>query len=305
MSTTTARPVSRRPRKGSRHLIRRHFRQSYQRSPANHDQLSELASVTFRPCDRDLASITEPLRPMGTTALVHLSYASDTITGHRRIPIIGLKAEMTSDGVVTYGRNGKVAFAHNAARLPTRNSRGNALNAARNPALTELALQLDRACLRFAGRANNLPTHPELPRVLLGFAPDQPPRFEDTPELRRIAAAELDIPTAHLGANGDVLLGRLLHDVWERQQIQPDAPDNKTGFLLVDSKLCTQSHRSLREFEDFSGLLGAATWNPARQVIPATLPNPANQVLDRLGIARDQDFNQSCPINCLLTLSLP
>jgi len=73
---------------------------------------------------------------------------------------------------------------------------------------------------------------PQLPRILLGFAPDQPPEFEDSITLRHKAARRLGITVEQLAMNDPVLLERLLRDVWERQLIVPHTVNNPTRVFI-------------------------------------------------------------------------
>lgn len=128
---------------------------------------------------------------------------------------------------------------------------------------------------------------------MLGFAPNEVPAFEDSSVLRQIAARELGIPIERLGANGDELLDRLLRNVWEEQLRRPEAPDNDTGLVLIDAELCSNVRKALRVFEDFRGLVGSYTWNPAREVSPVEVPNPASAVLAQFGFDPRQDLGKT------------
>jgi hypothetical protein len=103
---------------------------------------------------------------------------------------------------------------------------------------------------------------------------------------------ELGVARERLGANGPELLDLLLSDVWESRLIQPDAPGNSTGALLVNAELCTQPRGVLRVFEDFSRMLGVRTRNPACDVAPFQVPNPASKVLARYRVDTSQNFSQ-------------
>ena len=151
---------------------------------------------------------------------------------------------------------------------------------------------MDLQCLRKTDARSRLPAVPYLPQILLGFAPEAPPQFEDTPALRALAAAELDMPVELLGSNGEILLERLLQDVWERQILPADAVDNVTGLTLISGDLCTQARSALRIFEDFTNLLGVPTWNPVRGADPFQVQNPAAEILLQHGVDMTQDFRQ-------------
>jgi hypothetical protein len=82
----------------------------------------------------------------------------------------------------------------------------------------------------------------------------------------------------------------LLRDVWQAQLIGPDDPMNQTGALLISAELCTKGIGVLRVHEDFTELLGVATWNPAREVPPFARPNPAREILEAARVDTRQDF---------------
>ncbi len=63
-----------------------------------------------------------------------------------------------------------------------------------------------------------------------------------------------------------------------------DDPANSTGTHLVNAEFCSQAHKALRAFEDYSALIGALSWNPARRLKPLELPNPAGSLLHEFGI---------------------
>ena len=81
-----------------------------------------------------------------------------------------------------------------------------------------------------------------------------------------------------------MLLSRYLDDLWNRQIYYPGDPANCTGCLLISAEFCTQAHKALRVYEDFSALLGAPSWNPARKIAPHQIPNPARAVLGQFDI---------------------
>jgi hypothetical protein len=268
-----------------RQLIRRHFRQIIHRSQEQHDELRSVFAITYLPGNRTNNFLNQALRPLGMAALVCLSYGGDEHGTARSMPIRGVKAELSADGTVSYCAHQSALFLHDAARAPSSKSRNLPLNPGRNLSLTSLAQRVDRACERQLRRVSRLPSVPMLPRIWLGFPPASPPTFEDTPALRELAARELNRPVDQLGANGEGLLQRYLHDLWERQIRWPNAdPANPTASLLIDAELCTQARTALRAYEDFSELLGVASWNPARKSAPQFLTNPAKPILERFGI---------------------
>jgi hypothetical protein len=302
MSITLARP--RRFQSLSRQLISRYYGQIKRRSDAQHQHLCKFFAITFRPGDRTGSFLNQPLRPFGTPVAVCLEYGFNVDRGGRSMPIRGFRATMTSNGFVNYGGEGSVLFRHDAAAAPSKKSRRSPLNPQRNPALCQLALRMDLACERQAWRKRWLPRIPCLPKILLGFPVNQTPMFEDTPALRELAAEELDVPLNELGSNGEMLLNRYLRDLWDRQLMRPDDAANSTGTFLISAEYCTQAHRALRTYEDFTHLLGAPTFNPARRVKPLELPNPAAAIMDRFGVDRSQNFNQPISDEELLDIEL-
>jgi hypothetical protein len=130
---------------------------------------------------------------------------------------------------------------------------------------------------------------------LLAFPPNAPPAFEDSPFLRHLAARQIGVRVNQFGRNGTMLLEKLLHDVWEQQLVRPGAQGNSTGCILVSADLCTQASQALMIYEDFSDLVGLHTWNPANEVEPVRLDNPATSVLIEHGIDPSQDYAECLP----------
>jgi hypothetical protein len=156
------------------------------------------------------------------------------------MPIRGLRARANPDGSVVYGGQGDILFQYDGTQMPTTFS-GSAINIAHDSELVGLLLRLDKACKRQLARRRFLPDVPRLQKIWLGFAPDEVPSFEHSPALWRKAAEQLDVPIERLGENGDVLLDRLLRDVWQESMLQPGDSRNPTGKHLVDAELCTQA----------------------------------------------------------------
>ena len=81
---------------------------------------------------------------------------------------------------------------------------------------------------------------------------------------------------------------------------QSKAPiDCRRAALPVS--LIVAPHKALRVYEDFSALLGALSWNPARKVAPREISNPARDVLGLFGI---HDFDQLITDEQLAALEL-
>jgi hypothetical protein len=266
-----------------RQLLSRHYHQILSRSDGEHDALTNLIAIIFRPGNRTNC-FSEPLRKLGQGTLVCLTYEWDEQTGRRRMPIIGLRAQLGRDGFVTYGGEGSLLFHHDAARRPSIRSRCESLNPLRNPDLVQLALRMDRTCRRALGRTRWLPSVPNLPQVLVGFAASEVPDFEDSVALRKLAAFEMGMPIEELGRNGEVLLRTYLKDLWLRQVWRADDPINSTRSVLLNAEYCTRIGRALTVYEDYRSLLGAPTWNPARRAAPLKLANPATGILKEFGI---------------------
>lgn len=270
-----------------RRLIRKHYFQI--RAKPQPAELTNVLAITFRPSARTGSFNGNLIRRVGTTAMIVLSYEPHrSKAGWLTMPIRGLRAQARPDGSVRYGGDSGCLFLHDGSLMPRVRNTRSAINAANNAGLVETLLQLDRACKTRVVRIDRLPEVPRLPRILLGFAPNESPEFEDSPGLRQLAAIELAIPMERLGINGSVLLDRLLKDIWQRQLIQPSAPGNPTGKLLADAELCTQARRTLEIYEDYTDLVGAHAWNPARNVVPLELDNPAATVLARFDIDRNR-----------------
>jgi hypothetical protein len=279
----------------ARRLIGKHRAQI-----AVHSQDPELADVyaiTFLP-GRGVSHFGNgPLRRVGSTLMVVLSYEEPRAAKPDRftMPLRGLRAQAYRDGSVRYGGEAGCTFCFDGSLSPRPNAKGQALSPTRSPGLVDLLLRLDQACKVRIRRGHSIGTIPQLPKILLGFAPDQPPEFEDSITLRHKAARRLGITVEQLAMNDPVLLERLLRDVWERQLIVPHTVNNPTDVLLVDAELCTQAGHSLMIYEDFRGLVGVDVWNPARDVTFLTVENPARDILRRFDVDVSQNFNQQFP----------
>ncbi len=273
-------------------LIHRQVGQVFRRPIEKHAEMQTRFCLTFRPGDRTGHFNGKLLRPVGSSVLIVLSYEEPLERRSKRMPLRGYRAQFEIDGSVSYGVHADTVFDYEGDFRFRRNAHGRCLDPYRNPSLGDLLLRLDRECSRRVD-GRRLPWTPQFPRILLGFAPSQPPQFEDTPALRRLAAKQLRVPLAQLGANGEVLLQRLLEDIWQQQLLLPRQGNNGTDLLLVDAELCSQARTALRAYEDFSDLIGIITWNPAREIHPFACTNPAQEVLAEFGIDRGQDFCQA------------
>jgi hypothetical protein len=265
--------------------------------PQQYPELADVYAVTFLP-GRGVSHFGNGLlRRTGSTLMVALSYEEPRLAKPDRftMPFRGFRARAYRDGSVRYGGEAGCSFHFDGSLSPRPNAKGQALSATRSPGLVDLLLRLDQACkVRIQG-GHSIGRIPQLPRILLGFAPDQPPEFEDSIALRRKAARRLGVTLEQLAMNDPVLQERLLRDVWQRQLIAPHTLNNPTDVLLVDAELCTQAGHSLMIYEDFRGLVGVDVWNPARDVTILAVENPAREILRRFDVDVSQNFNQQFP----------
>lgn len=259
-------------------------------------ELTQVLAITFRPGPESASFREGTARKLGTTALIAMTYSEGGFAGDRlSMPICAYQAKAATDGSVIYGGESRCLFSHDGARVrPYRGGKG-AINVFRNPSIVETVLMLDRICKKQLRKYATLRSVPRLPRVLLGFSPDDLPQFEDTLALRRLAAQKLEIPVERLGGNGAVLLDRLLRDLWEQQWVPATKMGVRGELLLIDADYCTQAWGALTLFEDFSQLLGVRTWNPATRWEFPHFDNPAHDVLRRFEVDVHQDFNQFFP----------
>lgn len=251
-------------------LAGRHARQFAGRTDDDVRDLAEVVALTFRPGDRTETFYNKLVRPLGAAVGVALTYDE---AGHK-IHLTGVRGEDDRHGFVRYGRDGRREFQYDA-RQPLSAGAHNRLPAARNPTLVDLAVRMDKACRHRATGAQT----PQLPRILLGFAPDDLPPYEPSEALRRRAAHRLGIGVRRLNANPPLLIDRLLRQAWEELTSVPPDPD--CGLVLLDSEVSPETSRPLRVFEDFRDLVGDWTWNPVRGFGVPQFSNPSREILRR------------------------
>ncbi len=285
-----------------RRLVHRHHVQiTTRQQPA---ELAYLLAITFLPPQDTQTFSGRRLQRIERSPLVVLSYEADPKNpGHFRMPLRGYRASANADGSIQYGGEGGPLFMYDGAKPPHPENRG-AINPYAKPALLDLLLRLDSACKRHLQGRQRLLEVPKLPRILLGFPPSEPPAFEDTPALRRLAARQIGIPLKHLGQNGPVLLERLLEEIWHRELILPGAPGNWTDSLLVEATFCTSARRLLGVYGDYSDLVGMHLWNPVRDVELIRVHNPACDVLREHDVDVSQNFGQFFPDELIERLEL-
>jgi len=276
-----------------RRLRGRHFRQIESCTDAEIQRRSGLFALTFRPGDRTPSFYGKALRPFGSAVGVVLTYDEDG-TG---IKVAGFRGRVAPNGYVRYGSFGNREFQYEARRL-VRGGRGQ-LPIASNPSLAELTLRMDTAVTRRID--HRLQQVPVLPRVMLGFAPDRLPEYEDTPGLRRFAAVQIGITLEHLNSNPPELVAHLLRGIWEGC-VHEVGVNPSTGLVMIDAEICAENARWYQAFEDFSGLVGDWTWNPVRELDLPRLPNPAYELLYRYGIEPGAGFEQEIPAERLTAL---
>lgn len=262
----------------TRALIGRRVRQFSSRSEETQRALSECLAISFRPGDRTSTFAGKLLRPLGAAVAVVLGYGESGAN-----PVLsGLRGRLQADGSVVYGGDSEREFQYKGGGGPS---------VIRNPSLVDLQLQLDATCAR---KANDwLPFLPRLPRIVLGFAPDQLPEYEITLALERLAAQKIGLKPERLAANPELLVERLLRQTWEKLFVAADDPKNSTGLVLLDAEYTTDARRSLRAFEDFRGLVGVKTWNPARGVTLHAVENPTPAILARHGLEPGSGWEQA------------
>lgn len=277
--------------KARQRLVGKHCGQFLANPPG--PELVGLTAITFEPASETPSMVEQTIRPLGTTIMIVAGYQEHPYKPDRIcMPICGMYATAAADGSVSYGGKGSYVFVRDAAirSRPKRNTR--AIDYLREASLLDTSMRMDATCRRVVAKRCRLPTIPILPRILLGFAPFEVPSYADSPGLRRLAARQLGMPAEKLGVNGEILLNRLLRDVWQNHLIGPDHPENATGLVLVDAELCTDARRSLRIFEDFRELIGDRSWNPARTIKFPTIDNPAPGILHQQDIQSAQDFDR-------------
>lgn len=270
-----------------RSLIGRYFAQ--RTAPMDISALANCFAVTYRPGGYTGSFKGRTILPVGTATQFVLSYGDFPTDGDKPrviIPFKGYRAIVRRNGLIDY-ESGDPCLHLDLSRRPRPGVGGRVFDPERNPSLLDTALRMDKACQLAVASQRRLPREPVTPRTLLEFAPSKLPVFQDTPFLRTLAAESLAVPVQQLGANGEVLLGRLLRDVWEQAIIRPSDSD---GTVMLDGRLCPGATGFLRAYEDFSQLLGVPTWNPAREAPPEFHPNPALVVLQEVGLGRNPDF---------------
>lgn len=274
-------------RRYGRQLWYKHERQIARVSDAELQNRAELVALTFRPGDRTSSFFGKTFRPLGSSVGVVLSYADDGSA----MTVAGFRAQVRPNGDVGYGVNHQRDFQYDARRL-TRGGRRNELPILRNPSLGDLTLRMDAACAR---RANvPLPEIPVLPKIYLGFAPNDLPVYEATPGLKRVVAKQIGISLEQLEGNPPAIVEPLLRANWDAL-MNSAAVDPATGLVLLDAEICSLNGRPLRAYEDFSALIGDWTWNPVRDIDLPRLPNPAYQILNQYGIDPKDGFEQPIP----------
>jgi len=271
----------------SRTLVGRYFAQRTASSDVS--AFSNCSAVTYRPGGYTGSFKGRTILPVGTATKFLLSY-DETPTNRDRpkatIPFKGYRAIVRRNGLIDYESGGSCLHL-DLSRRPRPGVGGRVFDPERNPSLLDTALRMDKACQLAVASRRRLPREAMSPRTLLEFAASKLPDFQDTPFLRTLAAESLGVPVQQLGANGEVLLGRLLQDVWEQAIMRPS---DSNGAVLLDARLCPGATGFLRAYEDFSQLLGVPTWNPARDAPPAFHPNPALDVLHEVGLGPNPDF---------------
>jgi len=271
----------------SRTLVGKYFGQRI--APYDVSAFANSSAVTYRPGGYTGSFKGRTILPVGTATKFVLSYDETPTNGDKpraTIPFKGYRAIVRRNGIVDYESGGSCLHL-DLLRRPRPGVGGRVFDPQRNPSLLDTALRMDKACQLAVASRRRLPREAITPRTLLEFAASKLPPFQDTPFLRTLAAESLGVSVQELGANGEVLLTRLLHDVWEQALMRPS---DSNGAVMLDARLCPGASGFQRAYEDFSQLLGVPTWNPARDVPPVFHPNPALDVLREVGLGLNPDF---------------
>lgn len=219
----------------TKNLVAQYYRQ--RQSDAAVIEMEDYCAVTFRPggyCDSFDGKL---IRRAGEAVMFTLGYSDRPGTPATALPLNAYGAVVSAEGTVARSA-AQQRLALDLRSRPRAGARGRTIDPVRNPALLETALRLDQRRQAVYKQGRPPACEVRLPRVLLGFRSDRPPAFQDTPALRQLAATKLSIPLKKLGQHGDALLQRLLVDLWAEQMVGPMAPNNPTGNLLVDARLC-------------------------------------------------------------------
>ena len=264
-------------------FCRRFRRRILNRKPAHWDALSGLVALTFTPSRRRNSFLGKTLMPAGAADAEVLVYGSEDC----KASLSQYQLRLRPDGGLVVGGADEGDCCHEIFGAAGNDS----VDPQRDGFIADTLLRLDCQAAKFADKQDSLRRRIILPRVWLGFAPDQPPEFEVTPALSRLAAGRAEIPLARLQGNPSALVDRLLRDTWEAVLAPPLARENSLGLLMVDAEYCTQAQRALRLFVDFRHLLGAATWNPAHRMTVLRFRNPAEDLLREQGVDRSLGFD--------------
>lgn len=162
-----------------------------------------------------------------------------------------------------------------------------------NPSLVSLGLEMFKR-RAYAARANyELPTVPTLPRCYLGFPPGALPLMEDTPALRKRVSRSLQRPLEAVNAMSPEELTPLLRAEWDVAFRPPHSEGNDSDLVLVSHQLCSDIHRSLRQFLVFDDICGMDVFNVAQLLVKPSrrLRNPATQVLGTTDLGPQESWD--------------
>lgn len=276
----------------------RHEEKVLRRRPELSKAMRRLVALTWLPGDRTNNFLGKLHRPLGSPMLVAMSSShlparqchEQGVTQHKkareRIDVIGYKTAMLPDGSIAIGGASRNPCAYDFGMPVSNKAVGRALNTKHNPEMCQVAFEMDLCRERYARTGEALSATPILPSVRLGFKRSSLPPFEETPALRRRAAARLGLPEQHIAALPDEDRIPLLKAEWKDAFIWPEnTEENETGLVLLACEL-TSVRGHVRKYEHFADLVGVEIPNPMLNLISPKdqVPNPCRKVAARLGI---------------------
>lgn len=291
----------------SNELSQRHYRQIVCRPRALRQQLTSIWGMSWRAGDRQNSFLGRHIRPLGS-ALMMVQVSYSRANSHEGIALFGVAAKVVPQtATITYD---ELRLFHDFSRVPAIGARGIVLDPGEeragsrgNASWVRLGLEVDVLRRRAISWRYRLPVIPQLPEILLGFGRKETARFEITQELCRRGARRLvtnwngdalrdlgQLDSEIREAQERVFIGlpqaqqeELLRAAWEEAFIPPTDPTNSTGLWLLPHSLTTDVYRATRLFEDFSQLMGANVFNPARLLTEKSIPNPAVELAQGIG----------------------
>jgi hypothetical protein len=216
-----------------------------------------------------------------------------------RISLLGYLTQVNpANGMLLFGGETANCFAYDFGMRPHPGASRRIIDVERNPALVHTGLEMHKIRQRAAHRNFKLPTVPRFPTYYLGFSRKNLPEMEDTPALRQRVAHTMRKTIEEINAMSDEELQPFLRAEWADVFHVPKTetgdsrcdPNNDTDLYLISHQFCSDVQHSLRDYLDFTEMMGADIFNPIRKLLPSTNPahkttvaNPAERVLKRAG----------------------